>query len=113
MLFWGPLHAWFGIRMTYEKNLGGVKPIFTNAFLEQIRTIMENLSNTKVFKLTKGCLKKLARAKNALRAHKIKIAFLEQLISSPPYKYKTIVFQYQTKHPEVPTIARTATPFNI
>jgi len=31
---------------------GGARPILTNAFLEQMRNIMENLSNTKVLKVT-------------------------------------------------------------
>ena len=48
----------------------GVTPILTNAFLEQIKNKMQNLSNTKVFKVTKGCLKNLARAKNKMRAQK-------------------------------------------
>ena len=49
---------------------GRARSILTNAFLEQIKNNMENLSNTKVFNVTKGCLKNLARAKNEMRAQK-------------------------------------------
>ena len=47
---------------------GGGTAILTNVFLEQMRNIMENLSNKKVFKVTKGCLK-------IWRAQKIKVDF--------------------------------------
>ena len=76
----------------------------TNALLEGIRNNMKNLSNTKVFKVTKGCLKKLARAKNEMRAQNAKSRFLEQLIL-PPLQFLEIVFQHQTKHADVPKIA--------
>ena len=49
---------------------GGGTAILTNAFLEQMRNNMENLSNTKVSNVTKSFLKKLARAKNEMRARK-------------------------------------------
>ena len=70
---------------------GGVTPILTNAFLEQIKNNMQNLSNTKVFKVTKGCLKNLARAKNKMRAQKNKSRFLEQLILPPPPIFRNCV----------------------
>ena len=57
-------------KSVYNSMRGWVSPIFTNAFLEQIKNNMQNLSNTKVFKVTKGCLKNLARAKNKMRAQK-------------------------------------------
>ena len=57
-------------KSVYNSMRGWVRPIFTNAFLEQIKNNMQNLSNTKVFKKTKGCLKNLARAKNKMRAQK-------------------------------------------
>ena len=44
------------------------KPKVTNAFLEQIRNILNNLFLPKFLYVTKGCLKNLARAKNAMRA---------------------------------------------
>ena len=44
----------------------------TNAFSDQIRNNVENLSNTKVSNVTEGCLKKLARAKNEMRAQTCK-----------------------------------------
>ena len=54
-----------------EVDEGGAEtPFFTNAFLEQIKNILENLSDTKVLYLTKGCLENLARAKNEMRAQK-------------------------------------------
>ena len=55
---------------------GEVRPILTNTFLGQMNNIIESLSNTKVFKVTKGCLEKLARAKNEMRTQKkIKVYF--------------------------------------
>ena len=64
---------------------GGARPILTNAFLEQIRNNLENLSDTKVFNVTKGCLKNLESAKIAPRARNLKKSFLEQLILSPSH----------------------------
>ena len=39
-------------------------------FLEQARKNLENLSDTKVLYVTKGCLENLARVKSALRVRK-------------------------------------------
>ena len=70
-------------RKSVYNSKRGVRPILTNVFLEQMRNNMENLSNKKVFKVTKGCLKNLARAKNEMCARKNKSRFLEQLILPP------------------------------
>ena len=51
---------------------GGHTPFLTNAFLEQTRNNLENLSDTKVLYVTKGYPKNLARAKSALRARNLK-----------------------------------------
>lgn len=59
---------------------GKVMPIFSNAFLEQMRNNLENMSDTKVLYVIKGCLKNLALAKNAMRAQNPKSRFLEQFI---------------------------------
>ena len=51
---------------------GGHTPFLTNAFLEQTRNNLENLSDTKVLYMTKCYLKNLSRAKSALRARNLK-----------------------------------------
>jgi len=56
-------------KSVYNCKRGGTA-ILTNAVLEKMRNNMENLSNTKVSNVTKGCLKKLAHAKNEMRAQK-------------------------------------------
>ena len=78
-------------KSVYNCMRGGARPILTNAFLEQMRNNLENLLNTKVFKVTKGCLKKLARAKNEIRAQKNKSRFLEQLILPTPPIFRNCV----------------------
>ena len=48
---------------------GGASPIFTDAFLEQIKNNLENLLDTKVFNVTKDLSQKLgARQKRDARA---------------------------------------------
>ena len=73
----------------------GQTPKVTNVLLEQIKENLENLSDTKVLCVTKGCLKNLVRAKNAMRAQNRKTRFLEQLGFTPTHKY-------QTRHAGVP-----------
>ena len=83
---------------------GGVRPILTNAFLEQMKNNVENLSDTKVFNVIKGCLKKLARAKNEMRAQKCKMSIFGAIKLTPP-KFFPMSFQYQSKMADVPKIA--------
>ena len=61
---------------------GWATPIFTNAFLDQIKNILENLLDAKVLYVTKGCLKNLARAKNEMRVQKVD--FWSNSFCSPP-----------------------------
>ena len=61
---------------------------------------MENLSDTKIFYVTKGCLKILARAKSALRARNLKNPFFEQLILTP-FKYPPASSSSKTKFADV------------
>ena len=56
----------------------------TNAFLEQARNNLENLSDTKVLYVIKGCLENLARAKSALRAQKLKKSIFGATYLCPP-----------------------------
>ena len=56
----------------------------SNAFLEQTRNNLENLSETKVLYVTKGCLEKLARAKSALRAQELKKSLFGATDLYPP-----------------------------
>ena len=76
----------------------------TNAFLEQIRNNLQNLSDIKVFSVTNGCLKNLARAKNTMRAQKDKNSIFGA-INFAPLQFLEIVFQHQTKHTGVSKIA--------
>ena len=78
-------------KSVYNCKRGGVRPIFTNAFLEQMRNILKNLFLPKVLYVTKGCLKKLARAKNEMRAQKNKSRFLDQLILTPPKFFSYVI----------------------
>ena len=78
-------------KSVYNCKRGGGPAILTNAFLEQIKNNMENLSNTKVFKVTTGCLKNLARAKNEMRAQKNKSRFLEQQIFPPFQIFSNVI----------------------
>ena len=57
-------------KSVYKYIWRGVRAILTNVFLEQIRNSLKNLFLQKVLYVIKGCLKNLARAKNALRARK-------------------------------------------
>ena len=60
----------------------------TNAFLEQTRNNLENLSDTKVLYVTKGCLKNLARAKSALRAQNPKKSIFGATDLCPPLPHQ-------------------------
>ena len=93
---------------------GGATPIFTNAFLEQIQNILENLSNAKVFNVIKYCLKKLARAKNEMRAQKRKKSiFGATNFAPPPFKIFSNAILIPNQACRGPQIAWTAIHFNI
>ena len=76
---------------------GGASPILTNALLEQIRNIIKNLFLPKVLYVTKGCLKNLGRAKNALRAQNPPKSIFGAT-NFAPFNFLSMTFRYQTKH---------------
>ena len=80
MLFWNPIG-------------GGGKPIF---WIEPIKIIEEKLSDTKFLYVIKGCLKNFARAKNVLRARKLKKSTFSTTNFSPP-PLSTLQCHYKTK----------------
>ena len=57
----------------------------TNAFLDQTRNNLENLSDAKVLYMIKGCPKNLARAKSALRAQNLKKSIFGATDFTPPF----------------------------
>jgi len=84
---------------------GWVSPILTNAFLEQIKNNLKDISDIKVSHVTKGCLKNLARAKNAMHVQKRKKSIFEAInFTHPPFQFLKSVFQHHTTHAEEPKI---------
>ena len=83
-----PLFAFTKFRaktsLSKTKHGGGSRPFSTIVFKNARTQNMENLSDTKIFYVTKGCLKNLARAKSALRTRNLKKSFLKQLILTFP-----------------------------
>ena len=63
---------------------GGSRPFSTIVFKNVRTQNMENLSDTKIFYVTKGCLKNLARAKSALRARNLKKSIFGATDFDPP-----------------------------
>ena len=63
---------------------GGSRPFSTIVFKKVTKQNKENLSDTKIFYVTKGCLKNLARAKSALRARNLKKSIFGATDFDPP-----------------------------
>ncbi len=82
--FFFPFHTRAKTKVSKTKRGGGQTPKVTNAFLRQIRNILENLFLPKVLYVTKGCLKNLARAKNEMRAQNRKISIFGAINFTPP-----------------------------
>ena len=72
---------------------GGSRPFSTIVFKKVTKQNKENLSDTKIFYVTKGCLKNLARAKSALRARNLKKSIFGATDFDPPQVPSHIIIE--------------------
>ena len=85
-----------------KSKWAGESRSFSTIVFKNVRTQnMENLSDTKIFYVTKGCLKNLARAKSALRARNLKKSIFGATDFDPPPKYPPTSSSSKTKFSDV------------